>query len=220
MRKVLMIHAATLAALSMLSANPVAAEGKGDRAKAAVAEAQGKIDALNAMDARGEVPRMSADAMAALRSAQDQLRAGHKDAAIDAAHQASHLADTAIGVAQRDRRENRAAAQADANMAAQAQVAGARDQAAAAQDQAADAQQRADAANARAATAEQAAASAAADAAAARASAQQPPTTVTTETTRTAAAAPQVVHRTVHRTVHRRTHPAVVTEKTTTTVSH
>lgn len=218
MRNVLMIHAATLAALSMLSASPVAAEGKGDRAKAAVAEAQGKIDALNAMDARGEVPRMSADAMAALRSAQDQLRAGHKDAAIEAAHSASHIADTAIGVAQRERRESNAAAQADAAMAAQAQVAAARDQAAAAQDQAADAQQRADAANARAASAEQAASAAAADAAAVRASVQQPATSVTTETTRTAAVAPRVVHRTVHRTVHR-ARPAVVTEKTTTTIN-
>lgn len=215
MRK-FVIHAAALTALSLMAAPPVAAESKGDRAKVAVAEAQGKIDALNAMGAGGDVPRMTADAMAALRSAQDELRAGRKDEAIEAAHRASHLADTAVGVAERDRREAAAAKQADTAMAAQAQVS-------AAQDQAVAAQQQADAANARATNAEQAAASAAADAAAARAAATTPPpaTTVTTETTHTTTAASAPVRKKrVVRTVHRATtHPATVTEKTTTTVT-
>jgi hypothetical protein len=204
-----MIGAATSALI--LATSPVQAEGKADRARTAIAEARGKVQTLGTLGAGGDLPRMVAQAQAALRSADDNLKGGHKDEAIADAHRASELADTAIGLSKQRQDQSAAAQQAaavDATLAAQQDAA---------------------AANARATAAQQAADAAAADAAAARAAppvvvAQPAPsTTVTTETTKTAAvastprAAPRrVVKRTVNRTA-TRARPTV-TEKTTTTV--
>ena len=187
-----------LAALLALTATPANA-GKEDRAKRAIAEAQGKIDAAEKAGTGGEVPDILARANAALRTAKEDLAADHNTAAIQAANRASMLADTAIGVANKARIEADEAQRADAAAAA-----------AAAADQAA-------AANARASAAEQAAAAASAEAAALR-NAPPPPTVAevtTTETTKNVSARPakkKVVRRVI-------TAPAraASTEKTTTT---
>jgi len=91
------------AALStaMLTASPVLAAGKADRARAAIAEAKGKVDAAEQVGAGGEAPRLKAQAAAMLRQAQQDLASGHKEQAFDDANRASQLADTAIGAAQR-----------------------------------------------------------------------------------------------------------------------
>lgn len=156
-----------------LIAGPALAEGKTDRARAAIAEARGKVETLGTINAAGDVPRLVAQAQAALRTAEDDLKGSHKEQAIADAHRASELADTAIGLSQKQQAQSQAA-----DVAA----------AAATERQAADA-------NARAAAAEQAADAAAADAAAARTAAATPapapapqPVTVTTETTKVASA--------------------------------
>lgn len=205
---------ATAASALVLMASPVHAEGKADRARAAIAEARGKVQTLGTLGAAGEAPRMVAQAQAALRSAEDNLKGGNKDEAIADALRASEIADTAVGVVRRDQATAAASAQADAAATADA------------------AQADAAAADTRAAQAEQATAAAQAEAAAARAAppvvvaAPEPTTTVTTETTRTAAASTRTTpHRTTTRVVKRKpasrtaTRPATVTERTTTTVS-
>src|SRR4051812_4809234 len=96
-----------MAALLALTATPALAEGKGDRAKKAIAEAQGKVDA--AAHATGdEAPRLKAEAAAALRQARSDFDAGHKEDAIDSANRASMLADSAIGVANKNRAQDQA----------------------------------------------------------------------------------------------------------------
>ncbi|WP_210358820.1 hypothetical protein [Sphingomonas beigongshangi] len=195
-----------------LIAGPALAEGKTDRARAAIAEARGKVETLGTINAAGDVPRLVAQAQAALRTAEDDLKGSHKEQAIADAHRASELADTAIGLSQKQQQQSQAA-----------DVAAAAATTAAAERQAADA-------NARAAAAEQAADAAAADAAAARTAAATPapapapqPVTVTTETTKVSSASTTQAapHRTVRRVVHHRTtkRAPTVTEKTTTTVS-
>lgn len=203
-------NGAAMAAALMLASTPALA-GKADRARSAIAEAQGKIDAADKIGLSGETPHLQAEAEASLRQAREDLKSGHKEAAISEANRASQLADTALGEAQR--RKN----QAEANQRASAEAA-----AAAAQQQTLEA-------NARAAEAQQNAAAAAADAAAARAAAapvvvaQPATTTVTTQTEKVAASSSvAATRRPVKRTVvHRRaSHPAAaVTEKTTTTVT-
>lgn len=199
---------ATASALLLVSGPALA--GKKDRAQEAIAQAQGKIDAAHKMKVGDTNPAAIARAEASLRMAQERLKSGHKEAAIQAAIESQQFADTAIGHSQ-------ARAQADAQMQASS---------------AAEAQQDAAAANARAAAAEQAAASAASDAQAARAAAAVPvvvpapapaATTVTTETVKTVPAT--VVHRAVpvkRKVVRKTTHPAraTVVEKTTTTVTN
>uniref|UniRef100_UPI0035C9A7C4 hypothetical protein n=1 Tax=uncultured Sphingomonas sp. TaxID=158754 RepID=UPI0035C9A7C4 len=203
----------TIALAAMMAfATPALAEGKHDRAQEAIAEARAKIDAADKVGASTSTPRMQADAQAQLRAAEEHLASGDKAKAIDEAHRASQLADTALGQAQR--------AHADAAHNATAN----------ARDAAQNAQVDAAAANARADAAAQAAAAAQADAAAARSAppvvvqappAPAPTTTITTETTKSAT--PAVVHRAaVKRKVVRRAvvrHPAAVTEKTKTTVT-
>ncbi len=203
---------ACISALLLAPTMPVFAQGKADRAREAVAAARAKVEVAAKLGAIGDVPRLQAQAQAALRMAEEDLAGMSKDKAIADANRASELADTAIGVAERNRR-------ADATVNAAVAV---------------DAQQQAAEANARAAAAEQAAANAAADAAAARAApppapvviqAPAPTTTVTTETVKstTAAAAPR--KRVAKRTVRKVTRKpvvrarAAVTEKTTTTVT-
>ncbi|WP_419828127.1 hypothetical protein [Sphingomonas sp.] len=185
-------------AVGTLALSPAVA-GKHDRAKDAIATAQGKVDA-SAKVSGGDTPRIQASAEASLRAARESLSSGHKERAIAEANRAQQLADQALGEAQKSRADA-AQAQADAGVAA-------------AQAQAADANARADAAG-------QAAMQAQADAAAARAQppvmvAPAPTATVTsTETTKTVTPARPAVRKVVRRAAR----PASVTEKTTTTVS-
>jgi hypothetical protein len=195
-----------VAMTALLVATPALAQGKKERAEDAVVAARAKVDIANKLQPVGEVPRLQAAAAAALRLAEDDLKADRKVKAVETANRAQQLAEEAIGISQRE--------QANATQT-NAQV-----QAAQAQAAAADA-------NARAAAAEQAAAQAQAQAAAARATpvvvAQPAPaeTTVTTETT--AAPAPRVTttKRVVRRPVRRTTaaRSAAPAVRTTTTVS-
>ncbi len=199
-----------VSALVLLSATSAFA-GKSDRAREAIAQAQAKVESANKVGATGEVPRIQAEAEAALRTAREELARGHKGDALTAANRASALADTALGMTEKNRAEDQNAQRSSAEAAA------------------ANAQQDAASANARADAAQQAAASAAADAAAARAApppapvammpAPAPTTTVTTETVKSTATAAPTTHRVVKRVVHHRPATrATVTEKTTTTV--
>jgi hypothetical protein len=192
----------TLVSLSAMAiaTSPAFAGGKNERATAAIAAAQAKIDAANKVGASGQVPELQASATAALNVAREDLSRGEKDKAIADANQAGELADRAIGEADKAK-----------TMQAQAQTNAATDAAISAQGAAADA-------NARASAAEQSAAMARTpviiQAAATPAPAQ---TTVTTETTTspamsTPAAKTTVKRRTVHHTTHR--HP--VARKVTT----
>jgi len=201
-----MMRGVIAASALMIAATPALA-GDEERARAAIAEAQGKIDAASRVRAGEITPDAVASAQSSLRLAQEELKSGHEQKAIQAALQAQQFADTAIG-----RTQQRQNATVDAQVGAVA-----------------DAQAQAAAANARAEAAEQAAASAAADAQAARSAppvviAPTPTTTVTTETVRTTPAATRTrtaVRRPVKKTVKRTTTAAarpVVTEKTTTTV--
>jgi hypothetical protein len=203
------------AALSsaLLFSSPALAAGKADRARAAIAEATGKVDAAAKIGTAGDAPRLNAEAAAMLRQAKQNLASGHKEEAFDDANRASQLADTAIGVSQRTRTEAEQAQRANAEASA------------------AVAQQDAAAANARADAAQRAAAAAAADAAAARAA---PPVVIatpaaapisTTITTAETVTTPVTVRRataksTVKRRVVRHNAPrakAAVARKTTTT---
>lgn len=190
----------------MFAGSPALAQGKADRARAAIAEARGKIDAANKVGVAGDAPRLQAEAQAALRTAEEELARGKKDEAIADALHASELADTALGAAQQARNAQASAQQADAQAAA------------------AQAQQQAQAANERADAAQQQAAAATADAAAARAAppvivaapTPTPTTTITTETTKQAVAAPTVHRRVVRKST---TPRARTVEKTTTSVT-
>ncbi|HJQ18023.1 MAG TPA: hypothetical protein VJ859_13615, partial [Allosphingosinicella sp.] len=130
----------------LLLLSPSAMAGETSRAKAAIAEARGKIEAAHQAGVGGEVPRLEAQAQSFLLEAQDDLARGKEKRAIAAARHASEVADAAIVEA---RRAKAAAAEAE-RAQADAATAAARDAA--------------DAANARANSAEQAAAAAAADA--------------------------------------------------------
>ena len=136
---------------ALLVSSPALAAGKADRARAAIAEATGKVDAAAKVGTAGDAPRLSAEAAAMLRQAKQDLASGHKEQAFDDANRASQLADTAIGVSQRARTDAEQAQRVNA------------------QASAAVAQQDAAVANARADAAEKATSVAAADAAAARA---------------------------------------------------
>lgn len=195
-----------LAASTLFLVASPAFAGDEEDALAAIAQAQGKIDAASKLKAGTASPELLAKAQASLRLAQEELKSGKEQRAIKDAIAAQQFADTAIGESQQR-----------ADMDAQVQAA-----------TVADAQQDAAAANARASVAEQAAASAAIDAqsarnAAAAAAATPATTTVTTETVK--AAAPATASRATTRkrkVVRRTTAPAraAITEKTTTTVTH
>jgi hypothetical protein len=201
MRKLgLMMRGMAAASALMLATGPALA-GDEERARAAIAEAQGKIDAAGRVKAGEVTPDAIAHAQASLRLAREELKSGHEQNAIRAAVEAQQFADTAIGRAQQ---------RTDATVEAQAATV-------------ASAQEQAAAANARAAAAEQAAAAAAADAQAAR-RAPAATTTVTTETVKTAptASRTKVVQRPKRKVVRHSTTARArptVTEKTTTTVS-
>lgn len=195
------LRSLTAASAFLILATPALA-GEANRARAAIGQAQGKIDAASKLNVS---PELMAKAQAALRLSQEQLKSGDKEESIASAIKAQEYADTAVGESQRH-------ADASAQMQTDATL---------------SAQQQADAANARANAAEQAAASAAADAQAARASAAMaaatPPasTTVTTETVKSAPVTTATRKVAAKRKVVRRTSAprTAVAESTTTTVT-
>lgn len=109
----------------MFASTSVMADGKMDRARAAVAEARGKVDAASRAGTGGVAPRTLTDAQAALRAAEDDLKASRKDQAIVDAQNASRLADLAINESQRAQADKAAAdkAAADAQAADAAKAA-------------------------------------------------------------------------------------------------
>ncbi|HKY81715.1 MAG TPA: hypothetical protein VJM09_09625 [Sphingobium sp.] len=204
MRKIGFSMRAFAAASALFLASGPALAGDEERALAAIAQAQGKIDAAAKLKAGDFDPDVLARAQASLRLAQEKLKSGKEQDAIKAAVDAQQFADTAIGRSQ-------ARVETDAQIQAST--------AAAAQEDAAAAHARADAA-------ERAAASAAADAQAARAAAAVAPatTTVTTETVKSAPATTVRKAAPVKRKVVRKTRTAParasVVERTTTTVTN
>ena len=80
----------------MLASTSAMADGKMDRARAAVAEARGKVDAAARAGTGQVAPRTLTDAQSALRAAEDDLKASRKDQAIVDAQNASRLADLAL----------------------------------------------------------------------------------------------------------------------------
>lgn len=203
MRKIGFSMRAFAAASALFLASGPAFAGDEERALAAIAQAQGKIDAAAKLKAGDFDPDVLAKAQASLRLAQEKLKSGKEQDAIKAAVDAQQFADTAIGRSQ-------VRAQTDAEIQAST---------------AAAAQQDAAAAHARADAAERAAASAAADAQAARAAAAAPAsTTVTTETVKTTPVTTVRKAAPAKRKVVRKTTTAParasVVEKTTTTVTN
>ncbi|MDB5702812.1 MAG: hypothetical protein JWL66_3011 [Sphingomonadales bacterium] len=206
-RSLLLTRGLCMSALLLMAA-PALAEGKGDRAKEAMAAADAKVEAANKIGATGETPRLQAQAQAALRAAHEAYAAGHKEESIAQAIRATQLSDEAIGTTQK----NRAADHREQRVALEATAAAAHEDAAAA--------------NARADAAQQSAAVATAQANAARASTPvvvaapaHQATTVTTELEEHSSAAPRVTKRPVaHHVIHRQVRHTV-TKRTRVTVS-
>lgn len=211
------------ALLALATVPATAGPGKKDRARAAIAEARGKIDAGEKVGVSTQAPELQVRARAALASAEELLARGKKDAAIADARHAGEFADMAIVAADKQKaevaRDRRLDAEASADAAHQA--------AADATGRAESAEQAAAAANVRADSAQQAAVAAAAQAEALRNAPAPTSTTVATvekEVVRTPAAARRTVtvrraapvRHTTHRVVRK---PARVVEKTTTTVT-
>lgn len=195
MRKINMAMRGLIAASALAMVATPALAGDEERALAAIAQAQGKIDAAMRMkNGTATSPETLAKAQASLRLANEEYKSGKEQKAIESAVQAQQYADTVIGETNQT-----------ADLNAQAQV-----------ESTAAAQQEAVNANARADAAEQSAKNSAAEAQVARAVAAAPKTTtVTTETVKSTGATPK-------RKVVKTTTPArtAVTEKTTTTVSN
>ena len=192
--------------------------GNQTQAEAAIAEAQGKIDAGDKVGAGQQVPELQQQARAALMNAQDLLSHHRKVDAITQAHRASELADQAIvqanglkASAERDRRD----ALRDATASAQQSAANAN-------IRAATAEQATSNANMRANSAEQSSAAANAQTEALRNATPQPvvtPSRTTVVVTDHEPAGAPTPHR--HRIYHHpiRHHARPTHAKTTTTVT-
>lgn len=107
----------------MFLANGPAWAGDEERALAAIAQAQGKIDAAAKLKAGDFNPAVLAKVQGALRLAQEQLKSGKEQAVIRSAVDAQ-FADTAIG-------QSQVRAETDAQMQASAAVSAQQDAAAA-----------------------------------------------------------------------------------------
>lgn len=198
-------------ALALAISAPAYAEGKGDRAQKEIAAARAKVDSAKSMGASSELPVGVARAEEALKTAQEEASAGHKDAAIKDAIHAQAMADAALGEMQKRR---------NAAMTEQQQVAA--EQTAAAQSQAAEAQNQASDANARAAAAQQAATQSAQSAEVARqqaaAAANRPTQVETTVTTQQTSSHP-TRHRVTRKVVIHKARAPVTTSSTATTTT-
>ena len=218
---------AALLATAML---PVAAHaGEQTRAEAAIAAAQGKIDAGDKIGVAQQAPELQGQAREALASAQDLLSHHQKREAIAAAQHAGELADQALisangrkTQADSDRRHDLK----DVAVSAQTSAADANARANSAEAATAIANNRADAAqqatlsaNHRADMAEQSSASANAQADALR---NPPPPTVTTVAVtehNASTAMPAPLHHRVHHVVRRHTTHPVLAKSTTTVIT-
>jgi len=218
-----------VSALIAFSALPTSAyAGKHSQAVEAIAQAKGKIDAGDKVNAASQAPELQAQARASLSSAQDLLSKGHKDEAILAARHAGEFADQAIVSAENRRtaseRERRHDAQDNAAVAVQA-ASDANVRTSIAQQATASANASADDANRRAAMAQQATADANARADALRAAtpvAAPPATSTTTVAVVQDSPAPMshaTVHHTAHRTVRHHRGGARQIRRSTTTVT-
>lgn len=193
------IHASSAIALGamLLITTPAMAEGKADKARAAIAEASGKIDAAIKVGTDGDALAIQSQAQEALVLARKELADGHKDEAIIDAQHASKLADTAIAEVARARAANASAQRSQSD----AMTSGAMQSAA----------------NANARAAQPAVVMIAPPA--------TTTATVSTETTRSSsvtparASTPARKHRIVHRKRSARTQHTVVKRTTTTTTS-
>ena len=219
----------SVSALIALSTLPTSAyAGKHTLAVEAIAQAKGKIDAGDKVNAGSQAPELQAHARASLSSAQDLLAKGHKDEAILAARHAGEFADQAIVSAENSRtaaeRERRHDAQDSAAVAVQA-ASDANVRASIAQQAASNANVTADDANRRAAQAQLATADANARADALRAA---PPVAAPPATTTTTVAVVQdvparasAVRHAPRRTIRHRAAPRNVSKSTTTvTTTH
>lgn len=175
MRKMNSVMRGLIAASALAMVTTPAFAGDEERALAAIAQAQGKIDAAMRMkNGTTTSPETLAKAQASLRLAREEYKSGKEQKAIESAVEAQQYADTVIGETNQT---------ADLNAQAQAETT------AAAQQEAANA-------NARAAEAEQSAANSAAVARAATTAANTPKTTITTETVKNGKKATKVVQQT------------------------
>jgi len=145
-------HFFATAAILLSLATPALA-GEADRARAAIAEARGKIEAGDKVGASSGAPMLQTDARKALGDAELLLARGKKTESLAAARRAGELADIAIVNADRDKmaasRDRRIDAEAAAS-SAQAAVVNAQASATAAEARANAAERAADSANARA----------------------------------------------------------------------
>lgn len=204
---------ATLAACLSLLATPAFA-GKKDRAQAAIAAAEAKIQTNDSMGVATTLPARQAEARELLNNAKADLKAGHKTEALEEANRAAAMAEAALGETQK-----RKAAEADAQTEqAQAAAANAQADAQAANARAANAETTAAVASVQAAAAQQAAANAAAPA-------PQVETTVTTENKATTPARKVTRTKVVRRkastaTTARATAPTTTTTTTVTQSLH
>lgn len=199
-----------LAASAMaLTASPAYA-GKADRAREAIAAAEAKIHTAEQMGAATKMPERNAEARAALARAKEKLDAGKKSTSIDEAIRATALADATIGELQR--RQNLALEGAQRERAEDVAVA---------QEQAEAARRQAEQANLHAAQAQQQAARSAAEANAARsalADTQARPEVETTVTTQ-APTARRATRTVTRKTTTARRSAAAPTATTTTTTT-
>ncbi len=198
----------TVAASLLLALSTTAHAGQAERARIAISEAHGKLEAADKVAISGESMAIQTRAHAALQSAEAALANDKKETALANAKHASELSDMAIIAAERDKRgmvRNAQVDAANANAAAMQSNAAAAQSTAMAAQSTAVAQQSAIDANARAATAEAAAMRPA------------PVTTVVQTTEKTVV--PVTTHKTTTHTTHRKRtihhRPTAVVAKTT-----
>ena len=201
------IRGVAVSATLALALPGVAHAGMNDRAKAAIAEARGKISAGNIVGAGQETIALQSRAKESLNQAEALLSKGKKAEAITAAQDASMLADQALAITAT--RKDSAATAAVGN--AEAAAAAAQQSAAAATQQAAAANARADMAVAMATPAPAAAPAPMNDVI----KTPQTTTTVTTEERVAVAPAPVVRKKTTHKARHYRARKPVATRPAT-----
>lgn len=136
MRKIHSTMRGILAASALFVAVTPALAGDEERALAAIAQAQGKIDAALRMKNGSAAPEVIAKAQASLRLAKEQYESGKEQKAIESAVEAQQYADTAIGE-KNESSEISAQTQADTVAIAQQDAANANARADAAEEKAA-----------------------------------------------------------------------------------
>ena len=209
LRTTLLSGATALVASLALATSPAHA-GKTERAKAAIAAAEAKIQTGDTLGVGTDFPARQAEARELVNNAKAQLKTGNKTQAIMTVNRAAAIAEAAVGEAQK-RKEARADVQ---TTKAQVIAADAQAEAQAANQHAANAETSAAIATAQAAAAQQAAANATAT--------PQVETTVTTENRTSTPAAKKTTTKVVRKKAPRTSttvRATVPTTSTTTTVT-